>query len=131
MEQAIRDEEPAVTSPPSPEIYRDCVSSLYLPATALLRGDNRFGFFSVVECRQLFSIQALTRRPALLDGESVIPGDYFTPTSIASMSLNVGCPPTARSKDLHLFSLIARLCKKINNFCMESCSWENKYHAQK
>lgn len=97
---------------------------LYLPATALLRGDNRFGFFSVGESRQLFSIQALTRRPALLDGESVIPGDYYTPTSIASMSLNVGCPPTARSKDLHLFSLIARLSKRLITF-----AW-NRVHGK-
>lgn len=130
MERAIRDEEPAVTSPPSPEIYRDCVSSLYLPATALLRGDNRFGFFSVVESRQLFSKQALTRQPALLDGESVIPGDYFIRRR-PSHRCHYTLPSDRAIEGSASIQSNCTSLKKINNFCMESCSWENKYHAQK
>lgn len=123
MVQAIRDEEPAVTSPPSPEIYRDCVSSLYLPATALLRGDNRFGFFSVVECRQLFSIQALTRQTALLDGR-VCYTRWLLYADVHRIDVIKRCPPTARSKDLHLFSLIARLSKRLITF-----AW-NRVHGK-
>lgn len=110
MEQAIRDREPAGTNPPSPEIYRGlCIISIFT-ATAFLRGDNHFGFFSVVESRQLFSIQALTRQPALLDGESVLPSDYYSPTSIAS---HVALRP--RDRRICIYSVSYHVSAKNNN----------------
>lgn len=83
---------------------------LYLTATAFLRGDNHFGFFSVVESRQLFSIQALTRQPALLDGESVLPSDYYSPTSIAS---HVALRP--RDRRICIYSVSYHVSAKNNN----------------
>lgn len=110
MEQAIRDREPAGTNPPSPEIYRGlCIISIFT-ATAFLRGDNHFGFFSVVESRQLLSIQALTRQPALLDGESVLPSDYYSPTSIAS---HVALRP--RDRRICIYSVSYHVSAKNNN----------------
>lgn len=99
---------------------------LYLTATAFLRGDNHFGFFSVVESRQLFSIQALTRQPALLDGESVLPSDYYSPTSIAS---HVALRP--RDRRICIYSVSYHVSAKNKYICMESCSRGNEYHAQK